>query len=200
MPPIPSGKQRWRFASGAGAAAEAGLAVVPLPLCCAVVFEGQLGSDSDEGDPTALPVRFDNSEAPASKAGGDVLSPGEDDMNPKALSADRRPLLEKPAPKLVRRGGCESSALVTGCEEFSVAVALLLGEKKNCGRRNELLRCGCDAGCCDWCSGDVRPDDEAIEDEDGDVEYIVVLKLEAKWQRIWLQAWIRSACEDVEWR
>lgn len=108
-----------------------------------------------------------------------MLNPVLGDMKPKALNADRRPLFENPAPKLVRRGGCESSAFVTGCEAFSellgaVALPLLLLEKKNCGRRNELLRCGWDEGCCDECSGDERPDEEAIDDEDGDVEYIVM--------------------------
>lgn len=48
---------------------------------------------------------------------------------------------------------------------------LLVLLKKNCGRRNELLR----FGCCD-CSGDERPEDEAIEEEDGDVEYMLVVQ------------------------
>lgn len=73
-------------------------------------------------------------------------------MKPNALSAERRPPLLKPAPNDVRRGGCESSALVAGCGVVSVLdEEVWLAEepeepKKNCGSRNELLRCGCDAG------------------------------------------------------
>lgn len=55
---------------------------------------------------------------------------------------------------------------------------MLPWEKKNCGRRNELLRC-----CCCFepgCSGDERPDEEAIEEEDGDVEYMAKPELRSR--------------------
>ena len=77
------------------------------------------------------------------------------------------------APKLVRRGWLRK-ALVTGCEDASCFdSALEEDEKKNCGKRNGLLRGGCGAFCEDCCSGEVRPEEEAIEEEDGDVEYMV---------------------------
>ena len=131
---------------------------------------GEAESISDAGDSTALPVRLERSAAPAKDEGGELLRPVEDDMKPKALRAEKRLLLEKPAPKLVRRGGCDKRAFVTGCGASELSFDEEL-EKKNCGRRNELLRCGCDAGC--WCSGEERPEDEAMDDEDGEVEYIL---------------------------
>lgn len=38
-----------------------------------------------------------------------------------------------------------------------------------------MLLCGWEGGGCDECSGDERPDDDAIDDEDGDVEYMPAL-------------------------
>lgn len=148
--------------------------VLELLLCCVITFVGEEDSDSEVGESIALPERLERSAAPAKDEGGELLRPVEDDMNPKALKAEKRLLLEKPAPKLVRRGGWARSAFVTGCGVSELLLVLLLEEeKKNWGRRNELLRCGCGTGCCDGCSGDERPDDEAMEDDDGDVEYIL---------------------------
>lgn len=81
-----------------------------LSLFSVDALVGDEDSDSDRGDSTALPVRRDSSAAPAKDAGGELLRPVEADVKPKALRAENRPLLEKPAPKLVRRGGCERSA------------------------------------------------------------------------------------------
>lgn len=141
-----------------------------LLLICCVSVEGV----SDDGESIALPVRLDSSAAPAKDpSGGELLMPAEGDMKPNALRAEKRPLLVKPAPKLVRRGGCDKRTFVTGCAVLSDEVLLFEEEdQKNCGSRNELLRCGCDVGCCDDWSGDERPDDEDIEEEDGEVEYM----------------------------
>lgn len=81
--------------------------VLKLLLFCVDACAGEEDSDSDCGDSTALPVRRDSSEALAKEAGGELLRPVEADVNPNALKAEKRPLLEKPAPKLVRRGACE---------------------------------------------------------------------------------------------
>lgn len=113
--------------------ADAVLEAALLLVCCAEEFADQAGSDSDAGDPTALPVRFESSAAPASEAGGEELSVGDAEVKPKALRAEKRPLLENAPPKLVRRGGCESKAFVTGCDAVSelCAALVLVGAKKN---------------------------------------------------------------------
>jgi len=95
-------------------------------VCCAGGFANQENDDSDAGDPTALPERLDSSAAPTKEAGGEVPKPVEPCVNPKALNAEKRPLLDKAPPKLVRRGGCESKALVTGCGVASALLWLLL--------------------------------------------------------------------------
>lgn len=94
VPPIPSGKQRWRFGGGA-VVAEAVVFVLALlfPLCCCV-------SVSEVGEMLAV----------LKEEGGELLKP----VKPNALSAEKRPLLPRPVPKLVRRGVCDRSAFATG--------------------------------------------------------------------------------------
>lgn len=137
--------------------------LLPL-LFCGVSAEGVEETDSDAGE---------SSRALAKEEGGELLNP----VNPRALSAEKRPGLAKPEPKLVRRGGCANSAFVTGCEADSELELDEEEEKKNCGRRNELLRCVFDADGGEWCSGEERPEDEPAEEQDGDVEYIVAVQM-----------------------
>lgn len=98
--------------------------VLWLPSC-----SSSLEGPSDDGKSIALPVRFESSAAPTNEPrGGELLNPVEGDMKPNALSAEKRPLLVKPAPKLVRRGGCESKAVVRGCAVLSEVWPLLEDE------------------------------------------------------------------------
>lgn len=103
-------------------------------LGCNVSVVGEEDKDSEAGDSMALLERLEKSGAAAKEDGGELLSAVEDDMKPNALKAEKRLLLEKPAPKLVRRGGCDSNAFVTGWvlfSELALLPLLLVEEKKN---------------------------------------------------------------------
>ncbi len=134
VPPIPSGKQRCRFAGGAGA----GTLLCCCCCCCCWITDSFVGEDDNEcdevGSSKALLDRPPVLEG--KEGGGELLRPG--DMNPKALRAENRPPELMLAPKLVRRGGWGRSAFVIGCAALSCVArgVVLVLRMRSCRRRN----------------------------------------------------------------